>query len=158
MMTSLINEAPLHRRKGTRRSPGPPRPSSPGDVTRWPLSRRRAPLPTGFPHPGPISAWQPAQLGGNGARPPGSAQPPQPPQPPVTASSRGGRAGARRSARPRPRSSRARAYLAKSRANPEQLRVPADAPGAKCTAGPESGNTRRALPGVGRGSRREFAW
>ena len=54
----------------------------------------------------------------------GSAQPSQPPQPPVTASSWGGRAGARRSARPRPRSSTARAYLAKSRANPEQFGSP----------------------------------
>ena len=63
-----------------------------------------------------------------------------------------------RSARPRPGTARRRAYLAKSRATPEQLRAPVDAPGADYTAGTESGNTQRALPGVGRGSSREFAW
>lgn len=119
-----------------------------GDMARWPLSSRKSPrLPSFFPlctsflHPAPLAqscsltpwSWISPHRSLCFRRSPASGP---------------RRAGARRSsARPGPRRSAARAYLVKSQATPEQLRVPAGYLALIAQPGPESGNTQRALPG-----------
>ena len=139
-MTRPINEEPLHRREGTEGAHVPQGPPSRGRGQVAPLPPQVTRVPTCFPHPGPLSAWPrlssaESELAHLARRSPRS--------PRILRGREGGRQaiGAHRAG-----SSAARAYLAKSRATPEQLRVPAGSRALFAHSRPESENTQQALP------------
>lgn len=154
-MTRLINEATLHRREGTGRSYGPPRPlfSGQGKVAPFPYTNHLGFLPSAFCELSPQSC---TLASGSRSRislftrlqstllPRVLCTPP--------AGGEGGEGGrVRRLRAPGQEKRSARAYLANSLATPEQLRVPAGYLALIAQPGLNQGTRSRQCPGVGVG-------
>lgn len=140
------------------KEPMSPKALFPGDVAKWPLSRHKSLLsPPASRTPAPLAPGRgstsrnqssPTWLGAVPAVPASSS-------PRILRGKEGGRQaiGAHRAG-----SSAARAYLAKSRATPEQLRVPAGSRGLFAHSRPESENTQQALPRSGERNSLGICW